>query len=91
MDMIGYVILGNLVALASVLATLVIAIYGLCWMVGGPRIANRFAQGVNRTAQRGVRFVGRGTGRTVDRTTNTFPRASGILVIILVIMALSKC
>ncbi len=68
-----------------------IAIYGLLYMIGGPARANRFARGVNRTAQRNVERVGRGAGRTVNRAANAYPMAAGIIVIVIVILVMSRC
>ena len=80
-------IVGNLVVLLVELIVLGIVIYGVLMMIGGPRAANGFARGVNRTAQRGVRHVGRGTGRMATRHS----LVTGLIVIIVLIMALSKC
>jgi len=74
------------VALVS-LIVVGIVIYGLCMMIGGPRAANGFARGVNRTAQRGVRHVGRGTGRMATRHS----LVTGLIVIVLALMAISRC
>ncbi len=66
------------------LAVLGIVVYGLCWMVGGRRLASNYARGLDRTARRGVRSVGRGTGRLAMR----YPLVAGIIVLLIV---LSRC
>lgn len=73
------------------LGCFLLAIYGFLYMIGGPARANRFARGVNRTAQRGVEHVGRGAGRTVNRAANAYPMVAGIIVIAIVILVMSRC
>jgi hypothetical protein len=69
------------------LCCLGIGIYGALYMVGGPAWANWFARGANRTAQRGVRYVGRTTGRTALRNQ----LVTGIIVITVILAIMSKC
>jgi hypothetical protein len=78
------VFVGNLIVLAVFAAILGIAFYGAAYMVGGPRAANGLAKGTRRAAERGVRGVGRGTGRLAMR----YPLVAGIIVLVLV---LSRC
>lgn len=61
-----------------------IMIYGLCYIIGGPRAADGFTRGVDRNARRGVRGVGRGAGRMAMR----YPLVAGTIVLVLV---LSRC
>jgi hypothetical protein len=62
-------------------------IYGFLMVVGGPRWANWFARGVNRTTQHGVRHVGRTTGRVAI----AYPMAAGVAVIVGILVAMSRC
>ena len=69
------------------LLVLGVVVYGLCWMIGGPQAANGFARGVDRTAQRVIRYVGRSSGRAALN----YPFAAGIIVIILMLAFMSRC
>lgn len=74
-------------ALFISLAVIGIMVYALCYILGGPWLANSFI----RMAYVGIRRAVTALGLWLSRASNRHPLAAGIIFIFLVLVAMSRC